>query len=211
MTWLQSHLTVILTVWGALWALATALQSAFPAASVPYKVVHVVLAVSPLDFMKAIKTMGASLVPPVAVLCLIVGVGSVSACSLFGSPAPAAPDPKAQQTAQAIVSTTAEAWNLAADACMAAAGADFDAGTASNPALAKACGNVLMPIHDTIVEAQVAVSVWDDAAKGNLPCLMASVAEGLTNAAALFHVPQPVLDAAVVAASFGHTCADGGK
>ena len=48
MNWLQSHWTSILTVWGLVWAVATALQSAFPPASVAYRVCHAVLALSPI-------------------------------------------------------------------------------------------------------------------------------------------------------------------
>ena len=54
MMWLESHLTTILTVWSALWALASVLQSVFPSGSVAWKVCHVVLALSPADFRKFI-------------------------------------------------------------------------------------------------------------------------------------------------------------
>jgi hypothetical protein len=70
MSWLNDHATTILTYWGAVWALASVLQGV-PISWVQ-KACHVVLALSPGDFVKAIKTVGAGVVPPVAGACLIL-------------------------------------------------------------------------------------------------------------------------------------------
>lgn len=70
MTWLTAHWTGILTVWGLIWAVATALQNV----NVTWvkTACHVILALSPLDVVKALKQLGVALVPPVACLALFL-------------------------------------------------------------------------------------------------------------------------------------------
>jgi len=93
---------------------------------------------------------------------------------------------------------------------MLAGATDPDAAP-GNPAMAHECYVVLQPIHDAIVGAQVAVSVWDNVAQANFPCLMQQIAVGLGDAVAMLHAPPAVSDAALVALQFGHSCADGGR
>lgn len=139
---------------------------------------------------------------------LVGALVALSACTLFGGAKTPAVAPKAATDA---VNVAAEAWNVAASGCLDAAGVDQANGTVANPALAHECFVVLQPVHDAIVGAQVAVSVWDSAAQANYPCLMRAVATGLTDAVAMLHAPQAVADAALVALQFGRACTDGGK
>ncbi len=137
----------------------------------------------------------------------LVGVAG-SFCNGCAS-APSAPPANAQAVAQESVKVAADAWNLATSSCLALAGVT-DAG-AANPAMAHECYVVLQPIHDAIISAQVAVSVWDDVAQKNFPCLMASIARGLSDAVVIFHAPPAVGDAALIALQFSRGCAaDGG-
>ena len=205
LTWLQNNMMSVLTVWGLLWALASACQNAFAPGSVGYKACHVVLALSPADFAMALRVVGTSMVPPTLALLLLVGVSS-SAC---GGATPAAASPKAQETAQAAVATAAAAWNLAANVCMGVAGVT-DAGVV-NPALAHECAVVLQPTHDAIVAAGVASNVWDAASQNNFACLMGQIGYGLSRAIqTLPPLPTSVADAAIVAQQFGAACKDGG-
>ena len=83
MSYLQSHFTQILTVWGVLWAIASALNVAnvFKDGTVGFRIVHFFLAISPGDFVKALKQLGGALVPPMMLLALVALVASTSACS----------------------------------------------------------------------------------------------------------------------------------
>lgn len=206
--WLQNNMMAILTVWGVLWALSSCLQNVFPVGSWPYKVCHVVLALSPADFAKALKIVGTAMIPPTLALLLVVGV-LVSACG-GSQTAAAASAANVQAAAKQAVATASEAWNAAAGACLAAAGVT-DAG-ASNPALAHECAVVLQPAHDAIVAAGVAANAWDSVAQNNYACLMAQVSDGLGLAIRLLPgMPAAAGDARIVAAQFGATCPDGGK
>lgn len=138
-----------------------------------------------------------------AVVVAVVG-SALSGCAA-ASPKPA----NAQQVAAQSVKVAADAWNLAASSCLALAGVT-DAG-AANPTLAHECAVVLQPIHDAIIGAQVAVSVWDNVAQANFPCLMQSIATGLSDAVVIFHAPPAVADAALIALQFSHGCGDAGK
>jgi hypothetical protein len=197
MTWLMQHTTQILFVWGVIWALSTALQNVFPPGSALFKACHVVLALSPLDFVKAMKQLGLALVPPLAVM-LLVGCGG-------SQTTPQTP----QNAAFDAVATAADAWGLAATTCLDLAGANKD-GSAYNAALAHECRVVLAPVEDSITAAMTAATIWDDAAQANYACLMGQVGRGLTQAVQLFHLPQSVADAATVAGQFGARCHDAG-
>lgn len=67
--------TNFLTLWGAAWAVASVTQNAAKPGTAYWKACHVVLSISPLDFVKAVRTLGSSLVPPVACLALFLLLG----------------------------------------------------------------------------------------------------------------------------------------
>ena len=203
MMWLQAHLTMILTVWGAVWALATALQSAFPPASWAWKACHAVLAVSPLDFMKAIKTVGTSLVPPAAAILLVL-VASTSAC---GNAAPAKTAAQARAEARAAVVSVESAWMLVAQTCVTVAKSDDD------PILAK-CAAVLDPVKADLEAADDVVNAWTDAtSNAPLACKVSKALSDIESAGAILGVKSTTLTDAetlvgIVAAG---ACPDGGK
>lgn len=142
----------------------------------------------------------------VAAVCVGVVGTLLSGCG--GAQAPAA---NAQAVAAKTVNLAADAWNLASSSCLTLAGV-VDGGPASNPQFAHECYLVLQPVHDAIVGAQVAVSVWDSAAQANLPCLMKNIATGLSDAVLVLHAPPAVTDAAIAVAAFSHGCVvDAGK
>lgn len=93
-----------------------------------------------------------------AVLVLV----AVCACV----PASSASGPDARGVARGAVVALADAWNVAADVCLAAQPKET-------------CAKVLLPARDALLAAASAVDVWDDAAQKNLPCLIFDVAEAL--------------------------------
>jgi hypothetical protein len=201
MMWLESHLTTILTVWSALWALASVLQSVFPSGSVAWKVCHVVLALSPADFVKALKTVGSGVVPPVAgaMLCLAL-VGCASASPPPGAPGSAV-DPRA--LARASVSLLEDAWVASAKGCLAAAEADQD------DTIRAKCESVLTPARNMLLAASDGVDVWTDADQRNFPCLITSAAAGIgqvTTVVPGLHLPQLVSDGLSLAQSYAGRC-----
>ena len=144
-----------------------------------------------------------------AFVALCVGY-VISCCSIFsGKPTPSS---NAQAVAAQSVKLAADAWNLAAGSCLALSGDPRDGGPPANPQFAHECYLVLQPVHDSIIAAQVAVSVWDTAAQANLPCMMQAIATGLSDAVLVLHAPPAVSDAAIAVAQFSHGCQpDAGK
>lgn len=199
MTWLQLHWTDILTVWGVLWALASTLQGAFPVASVPSRVCHAILAVSPLDFVKAIKAMGGALVPPVAAVLLIVVVGSTSAC------APAAsPTVDARALARASVSLLVDAWVASAQGCLDVAE------TEQSDAPRAACEKVLTPARQALIAASDGIDLWTAADQRNFPCLVTAAAASVAQVPAAVpgvKLPQIVSDGLSLAQTYAGKCA----
>jgi hypothetical protein len=139
-----------------------------------------------------------------AILAGSVGT-CLGGCSLFSGSPPQSGN--SQAVAAKTVALAADAWNLATGSCLALSGV-VDGGPPTNPQFAHECYLVLQPVHDSIVAAQVAVSVWDSAAQANLPCLMKNIATGLSDAVLVLHAPPAVTDAAIAVAAFSHGCAD---
>lgn len=110
-----------------------------------------------------------------------------------------------QAVAESAVQATADAWNLAARSCLAAAG---DSGVQAHQ-----CEAVLQPIHDEILAAGTAIQIWSDVDQNNVPCMLADIAQELSNVAAgMQNPPQALHDAAVLANQFSPSCQkDAGK
>lgn len=120
------------------------------------------------------------------------------------------PDTQARAIARGTVETLETVWDTAATACMAVANAKED------QAIANSCKEYLAPARTAIVAAADAVDVWDDAAQGNFPCLIASAIDGVNQGLGVaeqvgFKPPQVVLDGRVLANQYVPLCQDGGK
>jgi len=102
MTWISDHFLQIMSVWAALNVLLAPVANALPPTNWASKLLHVLMAIGPLDVLKAVKAIGAAAVPPTlppaAVLLLCLGL------SHCGGP----------QTTTAVLDTTATQVAVAA-------------------------------------------------------------------------------------------------
>lgn len=198
----QSHAAQILTVWGCLWGAASTLQSVFPPTSAPYKACHVVLALSPLDVVKALRAVGVSIAAPLAGLFLLVGVGVMSTAACTPAASPESSSASLQADARVTVATLESAWTAAANACIAASSAQApDAGAA----LRHDCAAVLDPARVQLAAADVLVNAWtDESQAGPLAAKLAIVVMALTDATSIEGVKMPaeVMSASDVVLSF---------
>jgi hypothetical protein len=65
MKWLQENWLMAFTVWCAVNTVVSPIAAKVPVAGFWGKLLHMFVAVSPMDVMKAIKTVGAQVTPPV--------------------------------------------------------------------------------------------------------------------------------------------------
>jgi hypothetical protein len=82
MSWLDTHFWQVLSVWSAVNVVLSNWARLVPPAGFWGKLLHVLVAVSPLDVVKAVKVIGAEAVPPMTCLALFL-LGCVAA----GTPA----------------------------------------------------------------------------------------------------------------------------
>ena len=76
MTWLTANWLAVLTIWGVVNMALSKLAAHVSPTGFFGKLLHVVVAIGPLDVMKVIKTIGAEAVPPMACLAIMmVGCG----------------------------------------------------------------------------------------------------------------------------------------
>lgn len=161
--WLQAHAGTILFVWGVLWAAASQMQTAFPATSRVGRVIHVFLAISPLDIGKMLKQFG----PPAAVLCLVF---AALGCT------PAKAPTSGVQVAATAVAALETAWTDAATACVDLADAQGDAGASTR---AK-CAAVLDPARTQLEAADAAVNAWGQLTDAGPPADVGALAAQLS-------------------------------
>jgi hypothetical protein len=120
MTWLDAHWWQVLTAWSVLNVVLSSVATQVPATSGLGKALHVFVAISPLDVVKAFKSLGAAAVPPVAgallVLCLF-------GCSGTSPPTPATLNATAQDVAvgayesELLLCVAQAATKVATDTC----------------------------------------------------------------------------------------------
>lgn len=127
MMWLQAHWLSLFTAWVALNMVVSPLAAKVPATGVWGKALHVFVAVSPMDVMKAIKTVGASVTVPLAVACLL----------LLGC---ASTDALASYRAESLDCVSKATTKVEADLCRAAVEARY-CGAGGTLADAGACGD----------------------------------------------------------------------
>lgn len=72
MAWLQDHWLGVFTAWVALNTVLSPIAAKVPVTGFFGKALHIFVAVSPMDLMKAIKTVGAELSVPLAMLCVAI-------------------------------------------------------------------------------------------------------------------------------------------
>lgn len=187
LAYVQAHAAQILTIWACLWGAASTLQSVFPPTSVPYKACHVVLALSPLDVVKALRAIGVSVVAPLTGLLLFVGVAvAPPACTPAASPTSSA---SLQVDARATLVALETAWTAAANACVSAANEQTpDAGSV----MRRDCAAVLDPARVQLEAADVIVNAWtDESQAAPLAAKLSIVVMALTDATSLEGVSAP--------------------
>jgi hypothetical protein len=208
MAWLQANWLYVFTAWCALNAVLSPLAANVPTTTWYGKALHTFVAISPMDVMKAIKAVGASLAVPIAgaTLCLLVAV--LPGCSLF-STSSSTPQTAAQTDAQAraladgATTLLETAWEASANACLAAANAQH------NDTIRQKCEPPLTTARNALLAAQSAIDVWDSASQSNFPCLIASVTSGLAAVEKLdpaITLPQVVTDALTLAQTYAGKC-----
>ena len=216
LTFVQAHWLTLFTAWVAANFVLSPLAEKVPATTWYGKALHVFVAISPMDVMKAIKTVGAevSMLPLAGaglVMLLSLGCASKGAAQPTSTPTVQV---NPQAVAQAVADAFQAAWVDAYVVCRA------DATETGNDTVRQSCNNVLTPIRNSLLLMQSAVSAWSDANQQNFPCLVVQVVSGFQALKSLVPtltptLPQSVTDALTLASSYSFaTCgagaADGG-
>jgi hypothetical protein len=208
LTWLKNNWLMCLTVMAAVNTLLSPIAEKVPPTTWYGKILHVVVAISPMDIMKAMKAIGAAAVPPMGTMLLLLamcfGLGT-SGCSLFQSSSGASSPSSGvdvRAMADASVQLLEVAWEDAGTACLDAARA------AKDDTIRQKCEVVLTPARTSLIAAQSGLDAWAAGDQKNVPCLIASVANSLASLANVVHLklPQSVVDGVKIAESYVGQC-----